>query len=65
MEEVALSRIRQLSAREDWIPWLQLQFHASPKDFWYSVMDYPYPRFLLKAIWLDVSDAYVRHWRLG
>ncbi|MCW3109038.1 MAG: peptidase, partial [Segetibacter sp.] len=61
MEEVALSRIRQLSAHEiGHTLGFNHNFAASPKDRG-SVMDYPYPRFSLKADGtVDVSDAYAK-----
>lgn len=59
MEQLALARIRQLSAHE--IGHTLGFFHnfaASPKGRT-SVMDYPFPRFSLKADGtVDVSDAY-------
>lgn len=61
MEEVALSRIRQLSAHEiGHTLGFNHNFAASPKGR-ASVMDYPYPRFSLKADGsVDVSDAYAK-----
>lgn len=61
MEEVALSRIRQLSAHEiGHTLGFNHNFAASPKDRG-SVMDYPYPRFSLKTDGsVDVSDAYAK-----
>lgn len=61
MEEVALSRIRQLSAHEiGHTLGFNHNFAASPKDRG-SVMDYPYPKFSLKADGtVDVSDAYAK-----
>lgn len=59
MEELALKRIRQLSAHEiGHTLGFSHNFAASPKDR-ASVMDYPFPRFSLKADGtLDVSDSY-------
>ena len=59
MEEIALARIRQLSAHEiGHTLGLNHNFAASPKDRG-SVMDYPYPRFSLKADGsVDLSNAY-------
>ncbi|MDB5246127.1 MAG: hypothetical protein JWQ40_521 [Segetibacter sp.] len=61
MEEVALSRIRQLSAHEiGHTLGFNHNFAASPKDR-ASVMDYPYPRFSLKADGtVDMSNAYAK-----
>jgi hypothetical protein len=61
MEEMALARIRQLSAHEiGHTLGLTHNFAASPKDR-ASVMDYPYPRFSLKADGtIDISDAYAK-----
>jgi len=61
MEEVALSRIRQLSAHEiGHTLGFNHNFAASPKDRG-SVMDYPYPRFSLKADGtVDLSNAYAK-----
>jgi len=62
MEEMALARIRQLSAHEiGHTLGLTHNFAASPKDR-ASVMDYPYPRFSLKADGtIDISDAYAKN----
>jgi hypothetical protein len=59
MEEIALARIRQLSAHEiGHTLGLNHNFAASPKDRG-SVMDYPYPRFSLKPDGtVDLSNAY-------
>lgn len=61
MEQLALARIRQLSAHE--IGHTLGFFHnfaASIKDR-ASVMDYPFPRFTLKADGtIDISDAYAK-----
>jgi hypothetical protein len=61
MEEVALARIRQLSAHE--IGHTLGYFHnfaASIKDR-ASVMDYPFPKFTMKPDGtVDVSDAYAK-----
>jgi len=59
MEEIALARIRQLSAHEiGHTLGLNHNFAASPKDR-ASVMDYPYPRFSLNANGsVDLSNAY-------
>ena len=61
MEEMALARIRQLSAHEiGHTLGLTHNFAASPKER-ASVMDYPFPRFNLKADGtIDVSDAYAK-----
>jgi hypothetical protein len=61
MEEMALARIRQLSAHEiGHTLGLTHNFAASPKDR-ASVMDYPFPRFNLKADGtIDISDAYAK-----
>lgn len=61
MEEMALARIRQLSAHEiGHTLGLTHNFAASPKDR-ASVMDYPFPRFSLKADGtIDVSEAYAK-----
>ncbi|MCJ8208944.1 zinc-dependent metalloprotease [Mucilaginibacter sp. RS28] len=59
MEEMALARIRQLSAHEiGHTLGFTHNFAASPKDR-ASVMDYPFPRINLKADGtIDLSDAY-------
>jgi len=59
LEEIALARIRQLSAHEiGHTLGLTHNFGASPKDR-ASVMDYPFPRFSLKSDGtIDVSDIY-------
>ncbi|GGB24393.1 zinc-dependent metalloprotease [Puia dinghuensis] len=59
MEEMALARIRQLSAHEiGHTLGLTHNFMASVKDR-ASVMDYPFPRFNLKADGtIDLSEAY-------
>jgi hypothetical protein len=61
MEEIALARIRQLSAHEiGHTLGLTHNYAASPKDR-SSVMDYPYPRYSLKADGIiDVSDVYAK-----
>jgi hypothetical protein len=61
MEEVALARIRQLSAHEiGHTLGLSHNFIASVKDR-ASVMDYPFPRFTLKPDGtVDLSDAYAK-----
>ncbi|QKJ30192.1 zinc-dependent metalloprotease [Mucilaginibacter mali] len=61
MEEMALARIRQLSAHEiGHTLGLTHNFAASPKDR-ASVMDYPYPRFNMKTDGtIDLSDAYAK-----
>ncbi|RFM30101.1 DUF5117 domain-containing protein [Deminuibacter soli] len=59
LQELALARIRQLSAHEiGHTLGMYHNFAASVKDR-ASVMDYPFPRFTLKADGtIDVSDAY-------
>jgi hypothetical protein len=61
MEEMALARIRQLSAHEiGHTLGLTHNFAASPKER-ASVMDYPFPRFNMKADGtIDVSNAYAK-----
>ena len=61
MAEMALARIRQLSAHEiGHTLGLTHNFTASVKDR-ASVMDYPYPRFSLKADGtIDLTDVYAR-----
>ncbi|MDB5003553.1 MAG: hypothetical protein JWQ34_1778 [Mucilaginibacter sp.] len=61
MQEVALARIRQLSAHEiGHTLGLTHNFAASPKDR-ASVMDYPFPRFNLKKDGtIDLSDVYAK-----
>ena len=61
MQEMALARIRQLSAHEiGHTLGLTHNFAASPKDR-ASVMDYPYPRFSLKTDGtIDLSDVYAK-----
>lgn len=61
MEEVALARIRQLSAHEiGHTLGFNHNFAASSKGR-ASVMDYPFPKFSLKADGsVDVSDAYAK-----
>jgi hypothetical protein len=61
MEEMALARIRQLSAHEiGHTLGLTHNFAASPRER-ASVMDYPFPRFSLKSDGtVDVSDAYAK-----
>jgi Met-zincin/Domain of unknown function (DUF5117) len=61
MEEMALARIRQLSAHEiGHTLGLTHNFMASVKDR-ASVMDYPFPRFNLKADGtIDLTDVYAR-----
>lgn len=61
MQELALARIRQLSAHEiGHTLGLYHNFTASVKDR-ASVMDYPFPRFTLKEDGtIDVSDAYAK-----
>jgi len=59
MQEIALQRVRQLSAHEiGHTLGFNHNFAASPKDRG-SVMDYPYPRFSLKKDGtVDLSNAY-------
>ncbi|EOR93050.1 : hypothetical protein [Arcticibacter svalbardensis MN12-7] len=59
MEEMSLARIRQLSAHEiGHTLGFNHNFAASSKDRG-SVMDYPYPKFSMKADGsIDISDAY-------
>ncbi len=61
MEEMALARIRQLSAHEiGHTLGFTHNFAASPKER-ASVMDYPFPRISLKANGtIDLSDAYAK-----
>lgn len=61
MEELALARIRQLSAHEiGHTLGLSHNFIASVRER-ASVMDYPFPRFTLKPDGtIDVSDAYAK-----
>lgn len=61
MQEMALARIRQLSAHEiGHTLGLYHNFAASPKDR-ASVMDYPFPRFSMKADGtIDLSDVYAK-----
>ncbi|MXV15159.1 DUF5117 domain-containing protein [Pedobacter sp. HMF7056] len=61
MEEMALARIRQLSAHEiGHTLGFTHNFAASPKDR-ASVMDYPFPRIALKADGtIDLSNAYAK-----
>jgi hypothetical protein len=61
MQEVALARVRQLSAHEiGHTLGFTHNFAASEKDR-ASVMDYPFPRITLKADGtIDVSDAYAK-----
>ncbi|HVS98676.1 MAG TPA: zinc-dependent metalloprotease [Puia sp.] len=61
MQEMALARIRQLSAHEiGHTLGLSHNFEASVKDR-ASVMDYPFPRMTLKADGsIDLSDAYAK-----
>lgn len=59
MEEMALKRVRQLSAHEiGHTLGFSHNFAASPKDR-ASVMDYPFPKFSLKADGtVDISNSY-------
>jgi hypothetical protein len=59
MEELALARIRQLSAHEiGHTLGINHNFAASPKERG-SVMDYPFPRFSLKPDGkIEISDSY-------
>ncbi|HZX75486.1 MAG TPA: zinc-dependent metalloprotease [Cyclobacteriaceae bacterium] len=61
MEDMALSRIRQLSAHEiGHTLGFTHNFAASPKDR-ASVMDYPFPKITLKSDnSIDLSDAYAK-----
>jgi len=61
MKELALARIRQLSAHEiGHTLGFNHNFAASPKDR-ASVMDYPFPRFSLKKDGtVDISDSYAK-----
>jgi hypothetical protein len=61
IEELALKRIRQLSAHEiGHTLGYNHNFAASPKDR-ASVMDYPFPRFSLKKDGtVDISDSYTQ-----
>jgi hypothetical protein len=61
MQELALARIRQLSAHEiGHTLGFNHNFAASPKDRG-SVMDYPFPKFSLKADGtIDISDSYAK-----
>lgn len=61
MQELALARVRQLSAHEiGHTLGFNHNFAASPKDRG-SVMDYPFPRFSLKADGtVDISDSYAK-----
>jgi hypothetical protein len=61
MEELAMKRVRQLSAHEiGHTLGFSHNFAASPKDR-ASVMDYPFPKFSLKADGtVDISDSYTK-----
>ncbi|WP_159471463.1 zinc-dependent metalloprotease [Dyadobacter sp. 3J3] len=61
MKELALARIRQLSAHEiGHTLGFNHNFAASPKDR-ASVMDYPFPKFSLKSDGtVDISDSYAK-----
>ncbi|NIJ55050.1 zinc-dependent metalloprotease [Dyadobacter arcticus] len=61
MQELAMARIRQLSAHEiGHTLGFNHNFAASPKDRG-SVMDYPFPKFSLKADGtVDISDSYAK-----
>jgi len=61
MQELALARVRQLSAHEiGHTLGFNHNFAASPKDR-ASVMDYPFPKFSLKADGtVDISDSYAK-----
>lgn len=61
MQELALARIRQLSAHEiGHTLGFNHNFAASPKDR-ASVMDYPFPKFSLKSDGtIDISDSYAK-----
>lgn len=61
MEELALARVRQLSAHEiGHTLGFNHNFAASPKDR-ASVMDYPFPKFSLKTDGtVEISDSYAK-----
>ena len=60
MEQLALARIRQLSAHEiGHTLGFYHNFAASVKDR-ASVMDYPFPKFTLKGNNIDISDSYAK-----